>query len=80
MEGAEIFDGDLIAVDRLHEPGHGDVVLVERPNGFTVKRLLTDPSPIGCHPPVRVDASQGGGRRGARARRGTSAVREEPTT
>jgi DNA polymerase V len=45
MEGAGIFDGDLIAVDRLLEPAHGDVVLVETPDGFTVKRLLTDPPP-----------------------------------
>ncbi|MCH4160426.1 MAG: S24 family peptidase [Bifidobacterium sp.] len=40
MEGAGIFDGDLLVVDRSLSPEEGDVVVAILDNELTVKRLL----------------------------------------
>jgi DNA polymerase V len=39
MNGAGIFNGDLLIVDRSLEPVHGRVVIAEVDGQFTVKRL-----------------------------------------
>lgn len=39
MEGAGIFDGDLLVVDRSEEPRHNDIVLAWVEEGLTCKRL-----------------------------------------
>lgn len=42
MEGAGIFDGDLLLVDRQLAPQHGDIVVAQVNGEFTCKRY-------GCH-------------------------------
>ena len=42
MTGADIFDGDLLVVDRSLEPRDGDVVVAVLDGELTVKRLLHD--------------------------------------
>ena len=39
MNGAGIFDGDKVAVDRSITPRHGDIVIAVVNNEFTIKRL-----------------------------------------
>lgn len=39
MAPAGIYDGDILVVDRAVKPGHGDVVIAEIDNNFTVKFL-----------------------------------------
>lgn len=39
MHGAGIADGDILIVDRALEPRHGDIVVAEVDNDFTVKYL-----------------------------------------
>ena len=39
MEGAGIFDRDLVIVDRAIKPAHGCIVLAQVDNDFTVKYL-----------------------------------------
>lgn len=39
MEGAGIFDGDIVAVNRALTPQHGDIVLAIVDNEFTCKHL-----------------------------------------
>ncbi|WP_313569994.1 LexA family protein [Comamonas terrigena] len=39
MEGAGIFDGDLLVVDKYLKPIHGDIVIAELDGEFTCKRL-----------------------------------------
>lgn len=47
MQGAGIWDGDLLIVDRSLDPGDGDVVIAALDGELTVKRLLTtDSGPI----------------------------------
>lgn len=40
MTGAQIFDGDILVVDRSISPSSGDIVIAEVNGEFTVKRLL----------------------------------------
>ncbi|WP_018143558.1 LexA family protein [Alloscardovia criceti] len=42
MEGAGIFDGDLVIVDRSLIPQNGDIVIVALDGELTVKRLASD--------------------------------------
>lgn len=61
MEGAGIFDGDEILVDRSLNPRSGDVVVAVTDGELTLKRLILDGS--GAHleaenaayPPIYVD-------------------------
>lgn len=39
MEGAGIFDGDIVAVNKLLQPQHNDIVVAVVDNEFTCKRL-----------------------------------------
>lgn len=39
MEGAGIFDGDIVAVNKLLHPQHNDIVVAVVDNDFTCKRL-----------------------------------------
>lgn len=39
MEGAGMFDGDLLVVDKYLKPEHGDIVVAEVDGEFTCKRL-----------------------------------------
>ncbi len=39
MEGAGILDGDLVAIDKSLEPGHGDIVVAYIDSAFTLKRF-----------------------------------------
>lgn len=39
MEGAGMFDGDLLVVDKILNPEHGDIVVAEVDGEFTCKRL-----------------------------------------
>jgi DNA polymerase V len=39
MQGAGIADGDILVVNRALQPVHGDVVVAEVDNDFTVKYL-----------------------------------------
>ena len=39
MQGAGIADGDILIVNRALEPRHGDIVVAEVDNDFTVKYL-----------------------------------------
>lgn len=39
MEGAGMFDGDLLVVDKYLRPRHGDIVVAELDGEFTCKRL-----------------------------------------
>ncbi|MBB3212672.1 DNA polymerase V [Herbaspirillum sp. Sphag1AN] len=41
MNGAGIFDGDKVAVDRSLPPRHGDIVIAVVNNEFTIKWLYT---------------------------------------
>lgn len=40
MQGAGIGDGDILIVNRALEPRHGDIVVAEVDNDFTVKYLF----------------------------------------
>jgi DNA polymerase V len=42
MEGAGIFDGDMLIVDKAATPSHGKVVVALIQGEFTVKRLIID--------------------------------------
>lgn len=42
MEGAGIYDGDLLIIDRSLTPQQGDVVIAALDGDLTVKRLLSD--------------------------------------
>lgn len=61
MEGAGIFDGDEILVDRSLNPRSGDVVVAVIDGELTLKRLILDGT--GAHleaenaayPPIRID-------------------------
>ncbi|SMX96704.1 LexA family protein [Brevibacterium aurantiacum] len=61
MEGAGIFDGDEIIVDRSLNPRSGDVVVAVIDGELTLKRLILDGT--GAHleaenaayPPIRID-------------------------
>ena len=50
MEGAGIFDGDLMIVDRSLDPVDGDVVIAVLDGELTVKQLLIDASGPRLHP------------------------------
>lgn len=39
MEGAGLFDGDLLVVDKILKPEHGDIVVADVDGEFTCKRL-----------------------------------------
>ena len=41
MQGAEIFDGDILVVDKSIRPKHGHIVLAVVNNEYTVKRLYS---------------------------------------
>jgi DNA polymerase V len=40
MEGAGIYDGDLVVVDKALEPRHGDIIVAKLDDEFTLKRFL----------------------------------------
>lgn len=40
MEGAGIYDGDLVVVDKSLEPRHGDIVVAYLDGEFTLKRFV----------------------------------------
>lgn len=50
MEGAGIFDGDELIVDRSLEPGEGDVVIAVVEGELTVERLRLGPDGPRLHP------------------------------
>ncbi|WP_455130410.1 LexA family protein [Propionibacterium acidifaciens] len=50
MEGAGIFDGDELIVDRSLEPGEGDVVIAVVEGELTVERLRLGPDGPRPHP------------------------------
>jgi DNA polymerase V len=39
MQSFGIFDGDVVIVDRLPEPAHGDIILAVLKKTFTIKQL-----------------------------------------
>jgi DNA polymerase V len=50
MEGAGIFDGDLLVVDKYLRPQHGDIVVAELDGEFTCKRLHMRNDQLILHP------------------------------
>lgn len=50
MEGAGMFDGDILVVDKILKPEHGDIVVAEVDGEFTCKRLHLRNGQFVLHP------------------------------
>jgi DNA polymerase V len=50
MEGAGIYHGDEVLVDRSIAPKHGDVVIAVYDDEFTIKRLIVHDHSVVLHP------------------------------
>jgi len=50
MEGAGMFDGDMLVVDKLLQPMHGDIVVAQVDGEFTCKRLHVRDDQLVLHP------------------------------
>ncbi|MCX6990803.1 MAG: translesion error-prone DNA polymerase V autoproteolytic subunit [Chlamydiae bacterium] len=63
MQGAGIFSGDLLIVDKSLQPSHGKIVVALLNGEFTVKRLLIHKESVTlqaenpAYPPIHVKSS-----------------------